>query len=193
MQQISIGKLNLVVAPTSAREALMNLANRNGWHEPQPVSLEDPQWWYEPLVDFSVLPKSGRKRLEKVLKAIPVQAVMLGHEVQPQTPVKPIWIVRPEKPEVVPVKPKPWIVVPDPENPGFVPWTAPTPDINWKEVGRVSWAVTKVVAKVVGIALLATLFVVAALGGAAGEMCLKDPQVVVLVEGEWYEIYSYYA
>ena len=174
--------LTFVVAP-SAKETIFELAKKHHWAEPillrEGGMIETPlveeKWRYEPLINYFTLPRAARKRIELILKSVPIEGIILAHEIE----------VAPVKPKV---KPLPWVVAPEP-----APWRFPQPqtnplkEVDWKAVGKVAWDVTKIIS----LAALGVLAVLGILFGAfAG--CMTDPAVIVVVEGVWLEIYRYY-
>jgi|GEM_PF-6397127 len=213
---VSNKELSFVVAPeVSQLDVIRKLADKHHWVPPQVIReggmIEAPVieglWRYEPLIDKSIIPSSARKRVELILKSIPVQGFIIGHEIEIETKpkVKPLpWIVAPE-PETKPeVKPLPWIVAPEPKTSPKVkplPWRLPKPkkpdwEIDWEKVEDITWKagdITWKVAKVLGIALAGTaLILLACMGAAVG--CATDPTVIVVTEdGLWVEIYCFYS
>jgi len=174
--------LIFVIAP-SPKETIFELARKHHWAEPIllrasgmiETPLVEEKWRYEPLTDYSTLSRAARKRIELILKAVPVDGIILAHEIE----------VEPVKPKV---KPLPWTVAPKP-----VPWRFPAPqtnplkEVDWEAVGKVAWEVTKIF----GVVALAILAAIAMFAGAfAG--CMTDPAIIVVAEGEWIEIYRYY-
>jgi hypothetical protein len=166
----------------TSKDTLFALADANIWRRPELVTLDEKKWWSEPLTDTTIIPKSARKRVDQILKSMPVKNLYVWHEIEVEPKTKPLPWVLPPEPKREPI---PW-VLPEPAPKPYVPWTMPDPNIDWPEVGRTTWAVTKEVLKVVGYVLLGVVFVLAILGGG----CLKDPMVVVeTVEGECYSVY----
>jgi hypothetical protein len=207
MKTRTLSELNFVVAP-EAKAVIFSLAEKQHWSDPQVLKaagmIDRPviegKWRYEPLVNYSTLPSGARKRIEQILKSTPVQGFIIGHEieVEPERPkVEPLpWVVAPEpgglrevEAEPYPkVKPLPWVVAPDPEPFRFPQPRQPQRKIDWEEVGRVAWDVTKFLG-LVALGTLALLGLVASLFTS----CMTDPAIIVVTpEGEWIEIYHYY-
>lgn len=181
--------LTFVVTPPGS-DVIMALAKKHHWVPPQVIKhggmIDGPvfegNWKFEPLINYSTVSSVARKRIDVILKSVPVAGVIVGHEIEVET--------RPK------VKPLPWIVAPEQE-----PFRFPQPsplrnpqrdmdwEIDWKAIGDVSLAVLKVV----GVIALGALVVLGALvGGFAG--CMTDPNVVIVTqEGEWIEIYRDYS
>ena len=173
----------------TSKDTLFALADANIWRRPELVTLDEKKWWSEPLTDTTIIPAEARKRIDSILKTIPIKNLYVWHEIEVEPKTKPLpWVIPPEPKK----EPIPWVLpepAPEPEKP-YVPWTAPDPNINWPEVGRTTWEVTKQVLKVVGYVLLGAVFILAILGGGCG----KDPMVVVETEdGECYAVYRYYS
>lgn len=178
-------KLSFVVAPeVSQVEVIMTMADKYHWVTPQIIRdggmIETPvtngKWRFEPLIDHSIIPLSARKRIDLILKSIPVQGFIIGHEIEIETQPK--------------IKPLPWVVAPEPE---VRPWL-PAPrnpewEIDWAKVGHIAWSVTKVI----GAVLLGALAILAMCLGAVVS-CGTDPVIICVTEaGQWVEIYRYYS
>jgi hypothetical protein len=152
-------------------------------------------WRFEPLTDFSSIPPDARKRLELILNSISPQGVIIGHEIDPKVETKPQikplpWVVTPEVEPKPQIKPLPWVVTPEIEPFKFPqPTNNPLKEIDWREVGRIAWDVTKIVG---GIALVVLSVLGIVVGAFAG--CVTDPMLIICTqEDEWVEIYRFYS
>jgi hypothetical protein len=104
---IDLNELVFVVAPEQPdeKEIIMGLAEVHHWVPPQVIKtcemiyepLIEEKWRYEPLEDYSTLPRGARDRLNLILKSCSPAGVVIGHEIVEKRDwskiVKPLLIV----------------------------------------------------------------------------------------------------